>query len=792
VAVAAALASLVVGPLAEVRAQQAPGPFEFVRAFRWTAVSGAAVDLAITARGEVFAVGPDGKAWRWRAETRNWGPLPGNFTRITVGPGGRPWAAGTDGKIYRFNGLWWDQAGEDAVDVAGNGRDDLFVARRDGSLAKWNPSRNAFEPFPGSATRLAVGPEGDPWAIAGDGSVRRFDGANWVDVEGRVRDIAVGAGGTLYAATEEGILQVWNEATRAWTDVRGVADVAVIAVGPGDRPWVATRAGAIFASDLFLPEPEVRRPPTAPGAAPPTAEVPRAREPGAPLERLTSDEPIAFVDTERTASRLAIGADGSVFALLTDGRLARWSNARRTFEEFPGTFVRIAVSPQGNPFGVTSLGRIFRHDGQDWLQIQGVANEIAVGAGGAVIISAPGEIVQRRNAGGLFETLPGRGQLVAADPEGRPWTIRADGTIFRCDAGPCQRVPRLGRSIAIGPDGSVFVTTPENRLLRFDFAAGDWREIPVPGFNAAFVAVGPRGRPWVVTSTFKVLASEFFERDESRDRAVALATRRPTVGTGPTTTATAAQDAVGFVFTKNLQVEQFTVPLAAVDDVSVGTDGTVLVVGDGQTKVQKFDTRRETFSSFTPAPPTTAINAAMTGPDGKLWVASNNARVFHQKTSTTYETFTIAGVTANVTDLAVDSVNTVFVLVSGDVYRKLNAETQFRKFADGSFTKVAVAQAGTPWVRDSDGAIREFDGTTFVRRSNPAVLTAADVGGGKDGSVFICQSATAAAQRLLRRWNPTNRTFDQTNRTCDRVSVAPEGRPWFLHTSVSGSLFRAK
>src|SRR3546814_12819863 len=92
-----------------------------------------------------------------------------------------------------------------------------------------------------------------------------------------------------------------------------------------------------------------------------------------------------------------------------DGRLIRWSNTFRRFEPFPGALVRIAVDSAGNPWGVNSLGRIFRHDGADWVQVPGTAADLGIGLDSTVTVSTADETLRRRTTGGLSDTIPGPG-----------------------------------------------------------------------------------------------------------------------------------------------------------------------------------------------------------------------------------------------------------------------------------------------------------------------------------------------------------------------------------------------
>lgn len=774
------------------------------RTYTWTGLPGTAADLAITPGGEVFAVGRDRHVWRWQADGRYWSPIPGELARITIGEGGRPWGVAGDGRIYRHNGLWWEQVGEErGIDIAGNFRGELYLVRLDGTLARWNAQTQTWATFPGIAARLTIDPDGAPWAMARDGTVQRFDRATngWVGVAGRVRDIAFGPGRTLFAVNMEGMLQVWNDTTGIWQPVPGATDLEGVAVGPGDKPWVFTTAGTIAASDIFTTQAPrvVQAQPSGGGPGPQSARGRTQRPaPAPPVADLPSTEPIVFVDTLATAARLAIGREGSTFAIAMDGRLIRWSNTFRRFEPFPGALVRIAVDPAGNPWGVNSQARIFRHDGADWVQVPGTAADLGIGLDSTVIVSTPDEALRRRTAGGLYETIPGRGLTVAVNAQGQPWTIQADGAMYRCDVNPCRRLPRQGKSLSIGPGGSVFATSIDNKLLRWDFSANDWQEIPIPGFDAAWVAVGPRDRPWVVTSSGKVLASAFFERDESRDRNTAIATTEPTVGTGTAGTVPPAATQSGFTFTRNLQIESFEPGCATTDDVSVGSDGTVLLLCDGGERIAKFNTKTETFTDYVPRPPMTPSDLS-TDSQGRLWAIADS-QVFRQRTASAtsgFDTFNLSGVPTSCTapfaicqsSIAVGSDGTVYVTAFGGIFRKLATENSFKRLASGTWGRVAVGVSGDVWVLDSERGIREWDGQKFVVRQPVGTRTASDIGAGADGSVFSTDEDTPS---LLRRWNATTQKFDATNRNANRVAVGPDGRPWFLFTSASGKLFKTK
>lgn len=782
--------------------QASPRPaIETLPATRWIPVQGQATDLAITPRGEVFARAPDSKVWRWQPETQRWSVVPGEFKHITLGAGGRPWGISTDGRIFRFNGLWWDVSGEDATDIVGNARGDMYALRGIGTLAKWNPAASRWEPTANTVARrlLAVGPTGTLWAITEDNTIASLEAGAWTTAPGRVRALAIGAAGTTYAVTEQGGLQRWNDTQRRWDELAtpGITDIAGLALGPGDKPWLFTRSGAIFASDLFAAQTTTAATPSATARGPQTNEPARnardarsqtgARQPGAPATQLTSDEPIQFVDTLETAARLAIGADGSIFALTSAGRLQRWSNALRRFEPFPGDLVKIAVAANGHPWGINGAGRIFRNDGSNWQQVSGTASDLALGLDGSLVISRADETLQRRIGNGSFQTIPGRGLVVALTPDGKPWTIRADGSIYRCDSDPCRRLPRSGKSLSIGPDGSIFVATPDNRLLRFDRTANDWREIPVPGFDAAYVAVGPRGRPWIITSTGKVLATTLFERDESRDQAQALGSTKPTTGTGDTTQVAGTTTGGGsFVFTKSFRTENFSAGCGQAMSVSVGLDGTVIVNCDN-INLRVFNIKKETFSDYKPNPPYSSIGSAVTDADGNLWFTQyTGPNLLYRQKGSSYQSVTISGA-GTLSNLSMSRDGSIYVADSnGVIWRKQASDNSFKRLTTVSGLSEMTVGGSTPWYIDSDNRIYEYESGKFVRRA--ASTSASHIGGGKDGSIWITELGTG----LLMKWNATNKSFDKSNQTASAVAVDDDGRPWFLRQSESENLYKVK
>ncbi|NBR30375.1 MAG: hypothetical protein EBT83_18515, partial [Betaproteobacteria bacterium] len=320
------------------------------------------------------------------------------------------------------------------------------------------------------------------------------------------------------------------------------------------------------------------------------------------------------------------------------GNIGRWSNQRRTVTAYPGQFAKIAVDADGLLWGVNMLGRVFRRNGNLWHQINGNASDIAIGLKGEVFTtSSTGVIMKFDRATDSLQLVPGTLFSPAVAPDGVPWGLLSDGTVVRCPTASCQRFGRTARSIAVGPDASVFIVTLDGVLQKLRPTLDDWDIIPVLGQKVRSVAVGPRGRPWVIAESGRIYASTFFPRDESTDLLEASTTPKDTTGSGSTSPVTFGTTESSFVNVKNLQFQSIPVP-SGYSGLSLGPDGTVLMFYMN-TQLIRYDNNKKTFVDVTGFP-SGNIKHAKYGPDGKLWIISGDVdgKIYHQISGNTYET----------------------------------------------------------------------------------------------------------------------------------------------------------
>lgn len=807
----------------------------------WQPMPGTATDISINADGQAYAVGTDGTPWRWDRTEQRWRRMSGNFVRISAALGNRPWAVNAEGIVFYYNGLWWEDKATDVVDVAADVNGNVFIAMANGQIKKWYSLRSEWQVVEGTAKRISIDDKGQPWVIAQDGKIQSFDGKAWMPLPGAARDIALGGASSTVIADMAGVIRRWNNTAKHWDVVNGVADVTAVAVTPDDKIWAVVEDGAIFANGTLQAD-EKTEEENSPGepqapveqarpviALTPTAPVPTVFAPVAtnveakpvlpdttPDQRtdktgtssasapgyvdpvtVTTNDSITFVDTRQTAQSIAIGADGSVFGLDRGGNILRWSNRKNKFDSFPGALMRISVDAQGHPWGISALGRVFRHDGNQWRQIyNATASDLSVGFDGTVLASnAAGRLLKLNDAKTRFKPIPGTGvAYVATGPDGTAWTIRKDKLVQRCDVTPCKIYPQKANAISVGPDGSVYIVSNINRLMRLN-KDGNFEIIQTPGHIPATVAVGPMGYPWLTAVSGNVLAATFFDRDETGDQIVAASTaENGTTGTGATGTVT-DNSTSSFTFSKNIIFETVPAPGLSSGQYSIlASDNDGIVWAAGYDAVEKYNPRTKQFVDANTRFETdhANINDFDIAPNGDIWADAsvNQRRTLIRERNRVWKKYTVDG--ASVAGVAVSPDGTVFAIFdfgSGRyLYSKPANSEKFTKFStNGDIFKVSVGPGNNVWIIDTNNNVKQWTGKKFSPR--PARGQKANwIGvGKKDGTVYVSE-----IYNTLRKWNGINQSFDKVNNiSAQYVAVDGDGRPWVSDGS-DGTIKKAK
>ncbi|OSQ36716.1 hypothetical protein TMES_16665 [Thalassospira mesophila] len=796
----------------------------------WRQMPGTAADISINADGQAYVVGTDGTPWRWDRVEQRWRRMSGRFVRISAALGNRPWAVSAEGVVFYYNGLWWEDRGKGVVDVAADIAGNVYAAKSNGQILKWYALRNEWQPFDGNAARLTIDGNGLPWVVGTDGHIRSYDGKNWLTLPGLARDIAIGSTDIVVIADATGLIRLWNAEDKSWAIIDGARDATTIGVTPDGKIWAAVKDGVILANGGLLDEessleqdtvktPKAEQPQTQPVIAPQaSASVPAASEPNAasieappivvgntpPAITSTSDsagtnnaarsdfvdpvtittnDKLTFINTEKTAKTLAIGADGSVFGLDDGGNILRWSNRKRQFDSFPGTLVRISVDKDDHPWGLSALGRVFRHDGKRWRQIyNATASDISVGYDGTVLgTNAAGRLFRLNAAQTRFEPVPGtRISRVATGPDGTPWTVRTDKLVQRCDVTPCKVYPQKANAISVGPDGSVFIVSDSHHLMRLN-EDGRFDIVQTAGKIPADVAVGPMGYPWVVTDNELVLASTFFDRDESDDPLEAATTDEDgTTGIGAT--ATVASSPSSFTFSKNITFDSVPAPGLGSSSAVLASDIDGIIWATAyNAEIKKYSPRQRKFVSANARLGTNQeiVLSFDIAPNGDIWAYADSmqTRTLLRERNRVIKQYNIAN--AEPKDVAVSPDGTVFAIFDFGsdwyLYSKAPNSENFTKFSnDNEIYKVSVGPGNDIWIIDSDNVVKQWTGKKFQSRPAQGQKAGVIAVGKTDGTVYIRDLDNG-----LLKWNGINHSFDRVNNiSADYVAIDEKGRPW--------------
>jgi hypothetical protein len=142
-------------------------------------------------------------------------------------------------------------------------------------------------------------------------------------------------------------------------------------------------------------------------------------------------------------------------------------------------------------------------------KMPGGANDVGVGGAGEVWIVGQGAAwsntgVYRWN-GSTFEAEANvSGVSISVGPDGLPWLIAADGSVFRKQSTIWQKLAGRGLDVAVGAEGSVWMVGWPGDPVAFPTLNGDiyrwsgtaWVEV---GGGARRISVDATGAAWIVT-----------------------------------------------------------------------------------------------------------------------------------------------------------------------------------------------------------------------------------------------------------------------------------------------------
>lgn len=240
---------------------------------------------------------------------------------------------------------------------------------------------------------------------------------------------------------------------------------------------------------------------------------------------------IQYQITSKKANDLCVSSEGDTYIIDQAGRLNFYDLPTGTYQKIEGDretprFGKLDCDGEGTPYVISETGgQMFHLDNQNnWIQLPGCANDIAVGRGGEVWKIG---CDQRLGGFGVWKLfcheeckgnkgrctrfrpmkypnisqpdkrvcnwfrIEGAGVRIAVDPQGNPWTIGENHRVYHYDGVNWKNVPGFSaQDIAISNDGVVFVSADDGnsvgRLVCDEL--GTWQNLKV---SSKSIAVGP-------------------------------------------------------------------------------------------------------------------------------------------------------------------------------------------------------------------------------------------------------------------------------------------------------------
>jgi M6 family metalloprotease-like protein len=227
-----------------------------------------------------------------------------------------------------------------------------------------------YEPLPGTAADVGVGPNGEIWIVEAPKKVLRLEGGAWTDTKlpafgpNDASRVAVSPNGVAWAVTSRGSVFKFEE--NRWKLAH--FNTRDISIGGNGDVWLVNMDNTIAQFRNEFAEP---------------------------------------VDGPK-ANRIAVAPDGTPWIAASDITIHRRRGG--AWEQLPGLATDIAIGLDGSVWVVGAQGGSFKWMGNDWEQADAVAKEIAVQANGLPVVVTNTGTIQRATAAN------GQTQVAVAPP----------------------------------------------------------------------------------------------------------------------------------------------------------------------------------------------------------------------------------------------------------------------------------------------------------------------------------------------------------------------------------------
>ncbi len=237
----------------------------------------------------------------------------------------------------------------DQIAVGADG--DTWAIDSEQHLYDYDAQYQTFYPVePGvSYTSVSVGFDGAVWVLHPDGTVAKLGPiyGSFAPPPQSLTQVSVGADGDAWGV-DGTLVYHYNRLTLNWDPISG--SFTRISVGSGANVWGLDLSGAIYRFD-------------------------------SPSQ--------SWMNVPGTLAQISVGQNGAVWGLDRIGNIFHYVQPIQptgTFHLVPGTLAQIAVAADGNVWGLNAAGQIFTFDPltQNWTLVPGELAQIVLDQGGRV------------------------------------------------------------------------------------------------------------------------------------------------------------------------------------------------------------------------------------------------------------------------------------------------------------------------------------------------------------------------------------------------------------------------
>jgi tectonin-like protein len=426
----------------------------------WKNVSGSAVDISIGSDGKVIISGPNEKLYKLNDRQTAFKPIYGKGYYIALHPNGEIWSIRKNGKIDRCDAEKCTRLKKTGADISIGPDGSVFMADTSNKLYRYDDKKDDWVRVETSRSvkTVGVGPQGRPWIADVNSDV--YSSATFERDETNDLKIANATNKetvvTTSTSSSSGVFSFTKKITFdevlvsfATTDYMGIGlDNRVYVIGDTRLKvnYYKESTKALASLDFSFPEDIKLAVNDADSKAWFLSQVNNNKIGHQKKEDGSSFDYYTFDSSAGIGRDLAIGGNGSVFAVSFDNEIYEYNSSKDDFEKFDNQSAsHVAVGISGNPWIIEKTTQLVKYwDGNDFGKPGNktqTATDIAIGATGKTYIIDTNNDLKKWNASNedwddvTINAAVSHADVVAVGSDGRPWILytSSSGHAYRSD-----------------------------------------------------------------------------------------------------------------------------------------------------------------------------------------------------------------------------------------------------------------------------------------------------------------------------------------------------------------------